>query len=60
MKKSYYHMKYANYYPKLLLWQHNMKKQKSIFKEDRLHSGMKKKTAYFFFFPPVCNIFALS
>ena len=32
MKKSYYHMKYANYYPKLLLWQHNMKKQMSIFK----------------------------
>ena len=36
MKKSYYHMKYANYYPKLLLWQHNMKKQMSIFKPKSL------------------------
>lgn len=32
MKKSYYHMKYANYYPEMLLWLHNMKKQMSIFK----------------------------
>jgi len=32
MKKSYYHMKYADYYPKMLIWQHNMKKQMSIFK----------------------------
>lgn len=36
MKKSYYHMKYANYYPKLLLWQHNMKKQISIFKSAKV------------------------
>lgn len=32
MKKSYYHMKYADYYPEMLLWLHNMKKQMSIFK----------------------------
>lgn len=32
MKKSYYHKKYADYYPKMLLWLHNMKKQMNIFK----------------------------
>lgn|GEM_PF-2374589 len=42
-------MKYANYYPKLLLWQHNMKKQISIFKQDRLHSEMKKENCVFLF-----------